>query len=106
MVRCLETLLADAVLERQRAVAVPFVYGFVEDGDARDGELFYVGREAGFGSDRADESVPAVGDAWVLEEGEVERDEGSGGAACSDAFVDGRVFGVCGLFGGVGDSHG
>lgn len=75
---------------------IPFVDCVVEDCDARDGEFFETFWHAGFCAYGADEGVPAICYFGIVEESEIERDEGAGFAPLCDAFVDG----FCGFIGG------
>lgn len=77
----------------------------VEHRHAGDGQFLEVGGEGCLRADGADEGVPAVGYGGVVQEGEVEGEEGTGGATRGDAGVDGLV-GLGGRGGGgVGDAH-
>lgn len=67
---------------------MPFVGGRVEDGDAADGEFSNALWKGVFGTDGAEEGVPAVGDGGVVQEGEVEGDQGTRSTACGNAGVD------------------
>ena len=56
-------------------------------------------------ADGADETVPAVGDGGVVEEGEVEGDKGAGVAAGGYALVYWGRGGVGSFLWGVRDAH-
>ena len=56
-------------------------------------------------ADCADETVPAVCYGGVVEEGEIEWDEGPRSTAGGDAVVDWFVGFCLGFFGGIGDAH-
>ena len=88
-------------------MVVPLVPGAVADGYAGDGQLALVGGQDGLRADGAEEGVPAVGDGWGVEQGEVKRLERTGGAAGGDAVDDG-LFGFRRggwRVGDVGETH-
>jgi len=88
-------------------VSLPLVDGIGQHCDVADAELHDGLAEGRFGADGAEQTAVAICYAWVVEEGQVERDQRAGVASSFDALVDGFVLGgrVGRGVGGVRDAH-